>query len=142
MLPFAEEAVFGGKLLRAAGDTEHAMSAAARAGSEIDASLNLTAKQARLLENQATGNAYRDEIAQFLRSNSNNSEVLIEVPIKTIFGSRRYDIGVYRGFGADRRVIGLVETKTGNSPYLASQRAKDWYVQHIKKIPVNLIRRP
>ena len=45
MLPFAEEAVFGGKLLRAAGDTEHAMSAAARAGSEIDASLNFAANQ-------------------------------------------------------------------------------------------------
>jgi hypothetical protein len=39
------------------------------------------------------------------------------------------------------KVLGGVETKTGNSPYKPSQRAKDEYLKQTG-YPVNLVRKP
>ena len=85
-------------------------------------------------ENKAKGDAYRDEVADALKAAG--KDVKTEVTKKTPFGTRRMDIEVKHSGKASG-----VETKTGNSRYRPSQRAKDNYLKK-HGYPVNVVRKP
>jgi RHS repeat-associated protein len=85
-------------------------------------------------QNKAVGDALRDEVADALEGAGR--EVKTEVTKQTPFGPRRVDIEVSH----NGKVLGGVETKANTSRYLSSQRAKDWYLRHVKKYPVNVVR--
>lgn len=84
--------------------------------------------------NRAAGNAFRDEIAAQLEQAG--MDVQTEVYKKTPFGARFIDIEVSQG----GNVLGGVETKVGGSPYLPSQRTKDWWLKNAEGYPVNVVR--
>lgn len=74
--------------------------------------------QSQVQINRQNGNAFRDQVAQQFRDAG--YQVQTEIYKRTDLGGRYIDVqvqkdGVTRGF----------ETKTGNSPYTAAQRAKD-----------------
>ncbi len=73
--------------------------------------------------NKRVGDAFRDEIADAFRRNG--YDVATEVGKRTPFGRRVIDIEVSR----DGRVLGGIETKSGNSPYTAWQQAKDAWLR-------------
>jgi hypothetical protein len=54
----------------------------------------------------------------------------------TPFGDRRIDIQV----SMDGKVLGGIETKTGNSRYTTSQRVKDWWLRTFENYIVNVVR--
>jgi RHS repeat-associated protein len=85
--------------------------------------------------NKKIGDAYRDEIADRLKEAG--YEVEKEVVKKTPFGSRRIDIEVSK----DGRILGGIETKTGGSRYLPSQRAKDAWLLRFLDYIVNVVRK-
>ena len=67
----------------------------------------------------------------------NHVKVHTEVAKKTIFGRRFMDIEIRQNGVA----IGGIETKTGNSRYNPSHRAKDEWLG-MNGYPVNLVRKP
>jgi RHS repeat-associated protein len=109
---------------------------AERAAAEAAAAAERSAANeqvAQVLENKAKGDAFRDEIADLMQKSGR--DVQTEVVKDTPFGRRVIDIEVSQ----DGKVIGGIETKTGNSPYTPSQRAKDaWLGQ--QGYPVNVVR--
>jgi hypothetical protein len=102
-------------------------------------SVSSAAKAQRLAANKGAGDAFRDEVAAFLRTNRANDLVQTEYPIKTILGWRRYDIAVFRGDLS--KPMGLVETKLGRGWYNPTQRAKDWLMRRFEHIPVDVVYR-
>lgn len=86
-------------------------------------------------ENKATGDAFRDEIADQMRKEGFG--IKTEVTKNTPFGRRVIDIEVSK----NDQVLGGIETKKGKSPYKPSQRAKDEYLKR-NNYPVNVIREP
>jgi hypothetical protein len=85
--------------------------------------------------NKAVGDAYRNDVADSLKAEGRG--VKKEVTKNTPFGRRRVDIEVSH----NGKTVGGVETKTGNSPYTPSQRAKDAYLKQ-QGYPVNVVRKP
>ena len=61
-----------------------------------------------------------------------------EVRKNTPFGTRIIDVEVSNG----GQILGGIETKVGNSRYLPSQRAKDWWLRMVENYPVNVVRKP
>jgi len=86
-----------------------------------------------ILRNKAAGDAFRDKVADALKTAGR--EVEKEVVKNTPFGRRVIDIEVSQG----GKVLGGVETKVGGSRYLPSQRAKDEYLRR-QGYPVNVVR--
>ena len=83
--------------------------------------------------NKARGDAFRDEIADLMRKEGR--DVQTEVTKQTPFGTRVIDMEVSK----DGKVLGGIETKTGNSRYTPSQRAKDEWLRQ-NGYPVDLVR--
>lgn len=108
---------------------------AGSAASGAEASGETAGKATQLQINKATGDAFRDEVAGSLKAAGR--DVQTEVTKQTPFGTRRVDIEVSQ----NGKTLGGVETKTGNSPYKPSQRAKDTYLKQ-KGYPVNVVRKP
>jgi hypothetical protein len=100
---------------------------AAKSASAAKAATNVKA-------NKVQGDAFRDEIADLMRKEG--VEVRTEVTKQTPFGRRVIDIEVSR----NGKVLGGVETKTGNSRYQSSQRAKDEWLRQ-DGYPVDLLRK-
>jgi RHS repeat-associated protein len=92
------------------------------------------AKADLLKANKAKGDAFRDDIAD--RLEKSGLKVKKETVIETPFGNRRMDIEVSN----NGKKLGGIETKTGNSRYTPSQRAKDNYLKKHKNYPVNVVR--
>ncbi|HEX4826007.1 MAG TPA: RHS repeat-associated core domain-containing protein [Candidatus Polarisedimenticolaceae bacterium] len=86
--------------------------------------------------NRLAGNAFRDQIANSLRAEGR--EVVTEVYKNTPFGKRFIDIEV----SLDGKVLGGIETKLGNSPYTAAQRAKDAWLLLVEHYQVTVVRGP
>jgi hypothetical protein len=61
----------------------------------------------------------------------------VEVPKNTPFGRRVIDIEVSK----DGKVLGGVETKTGNSRYTPAQQSKDEWLR-MNGYPVDVVRKP
>jgi RHS repeat-associated protein len=108
---------------------------AAESASAETATAETTGKATQLQINKATGDAFRDEVAGSLKAAGR--DVQTEVTKQTPFGPRRVDIEVSH----NGQTLGGVETKTGNSPYKPSQRAKDNYLKQ-NGYPVNVVRKP
>lgn len=89
----------------------------------------------QVLINQMTGNAFRDNVADFMSSQGRVVEK--EVMKKTPFGRRFIDVEVS---DTDGNVLGGIETKTGGARYAPSQRAKDMYLKLFSKYIVNVVR--
>jgi RHS repeat-associated protein len=111
-----------------------AVGAVAEAALPQSAAVASPARAATVQANRAAGNAFRDEIAGALQAAGR--EVRTEVYKRTPFGPRVIDIDV----SANGRVLGGIETKTGNSPYLPAQRAKDFWLRFMEGYPVNIVR--
>jgi RHS repeat-associated protein len=94
------------------------------------------AVQTGVQANKAVGDAFRDEVAAGLAQEGRG--VQTEVTKTTPFGRRSIDIEVSDKPGG--KVLGGIETKTGNSPYKPSQRAKDEYLKR-QGYPVNVVRK-
>jgi hypothetical protein len=92
----------------------------------------------QVIKNQIAGNAYRDEVASFMKANGR--DVVTEVSKKTPFGIRYIDIEV----SIDGKVLGGIETKTGGSRYLPMQRIKDIWLDLNTPggYPVQVVRKP
>ena len=103
-------------------------------GARVEA--GATAVQTGVQANKAVGDAFRDQVATGLAKEGRG--VQTEVTKTTPFGTRRIDIEVSDKPGG--KVLGGVETKTGNSPYKPSQRAKDEYLKQ-QGYPVNVVRK-
>ena len=103
-------------------------------GAKVEA--GTTAVQTGVQANKAVGDAFRDEVASGLAKEGRG--VQTEVTKTTPFGTRRIDIEVSDKPGG--KVLGGVETKTGNSPYKPAQRAKDEYLKQ-QGYPVNVVRK-
>jgi hypothetical protein len=103
-----------------------------RIGKAVDAALP-NCPQA--LKNKATGDAFRDEIADLLRKAGRDATT--EVPKNTPFGRRVIDIEVSK----DGKVLSGVETKTGNSRYTPAQQSKDEWLR-MNGYPVDVVRKP
>lgn len=89
--------------------------------------------------NRAAGNAYRDAVAnQF--SNAGYG-IRTEVTKATPFGRRVIDVEVYTN-PTFSQCLGGIECKVGASRYLASQRAKDFWLQMRHGYPVQMMRKP
>ncbi len=89
-----------------------------------------------LQRNKAAGDAFRDEMADLMRSAGR--DVQTEVYKTTPFGPRVVDIEVsHQG-----KLLGGIETKVGASPYKAAQQAKDTYLRFFERYPMNLVRKP
>lgn len=99
---------------------------AVRAGTSVGA--------AQVQLNRAAGNAFRDELAGLLQKSGR--DVQTEISKATPFGRRFIDIEVSQ----NGRVLGGIETKTGSSRYLPSQRAKDFWLKNVEGYPVNVAR--
>ena len=84
--------------------------------------------------NRLWGNAFRDELAEALAAEGR--EVATEVYKSTPLGPRFIDIEVREG----GRILGGIETKTGNSPYTVSQRAKDAWLRLVERYSVTVAR--
>ncbi len=111
------------------------LGAKAVAGEEMAAAnAGKSSKASQLSKNKAKGDAFRDEIAELFEKNG--YEVEKEVTKKTPFGNRRLDMEVKK----DGKVLGGIETKTGDSPYKPSQRAKDKWLQIFERYFVDLVR--
>jgi RHS repeat-associated protein len=95
-----------------------------------------TAAPPSVQANKARGDAFRDEVAGSLQQAGRTIQT--EVTKKTPFGLRVVDLEVRM----NGKVLGGVETKTGNSRYTPSQRAKDWYLEYVLNYQVDLVRRP
>jgi hypothetical protein len=61
-----------------------------------------------------------------------HSEVVKDTP----FGGRRVDLDVWK----DAKNLGGIEVKKGLSRYLASQRAKDFWLKKFENYIVNVVR--
>jgi RHS repeat-associated protein len=83
--------------------------------------------------NKARGDAFRDEIADLVRKEGRDAQT--EVTKQTPFGKRVIDVEVIK----DGKVLGGIETKTGNSRYTPPQRAKDEWLRQ-NGYPVDLVR--
>ena len=130
--------VFFGDELAGAGSRVEATvegAAAESAANGAEASGEAAGKATQLQINKATGDAFRDEVAGSLKAAGR--DVQTEVTKQTPFGARRVDIEVSH----NGKTLGGVETKTGNSPYKPSQRAKDTYLKQ-KGYRVNVVRKP
>ncbi|MFH0790479.1 MAG: RHS repeat-associated core domain-containing protein [Candidatus Omnitrophota bacterium] len=90
--------------------------------------------KSNIQQNKIRGDAFRDEIANNLSNEGLN--VKTEVVKNTPFGKRVIDIEVSN----EGKVLGGIETKTGESPYTSSQRAKDTWLQLVENYIVNLVR--
>ena len=84
--------------------------------------------------NRIAGNQFRDEISAALRAEGR--EVRNEVHLDTPFGKRVMDAEIW----LDKVRLGGLETKVGDSRYLASQQIKDWWLKVADKYPVHVIR--
>ncbi len=80
-------------------------------------------KPATVQDNKKNGDEYRDQVAKEIEALGNSTKT--EVTKKTPFGQRKVDIEVTK----EGKVVGGVETKTGDSRYLPSQQAKDEYLK-------------
>jgi len=92
-------------------------------------------KGGNIKDNRAKGDAYRDQVSESLTAAGRS--VTKEVTKQTPFGRRVIDIEVKH----NGKTLGGVETKTGNSRYTSSQRAKDNYLKQ-QGYPVNVSRQP
>lgn len=81
---------------------------------------NARAANSLVQQNRAWGNAFRDAVAASFQQAG--FRVQTEARFNTSLGARYADIKVTT---QDGRTVGLVECKTGNSPYTHSQQAKD-----------------
>lgn len=99
-------------------------------------------KPANVTKNREVGNEFRDALAEDLHMSGRT--VRTEQAKKTPFGRRDIDIEVLDDPGAtgDGPPLGGIETKTGDSPYLPSQRAKDTWLKLIQGYRVNVVRQP
>ena len=88
----------------------------------------------QVLLNKAAGTAFRDEIADLMQKLGYG--VQTEVRKSTRLGMRVIDIEVSK----EGNVLGGIETKAGNSPYLPSQQAKDKWLRMFHKYIVNVVR--
>ena len=89
---------------------------------------------AQVTINRATGNAFRDQIADALRKAG--YEVETEVFKATPFGRRFIDVEVSRG----GQVLGGIEAMVGRSWYGPLQRLKDAWLSRMNNYPVTLVR--
>lgn len=80
-------------------------------------------QEAQIAINKRVGDAFRDEVADAFRNNG--YDVATEVGKRTPFGRRVIDIEVSRA----GKVLGGIETKTGNSPHTTWQQAKDAWLR-------------
>jgi hypothetical protein len=111
------------------------LSAASGAAKSLGTALTSALTRAeRLAANRLRGNAFRDALAGALRAEGR--EVATEVSKWTPFGRRFIDIEVRH----EGRLLGGIETKTGNSLYTASQRVKDWWLRTFQGYEVQLVR--
>jgi hypothetical protein len=94
------------------------------------------ARAAGVQANRTAGNAFRDEIAEALRSEGR--EVATEVYKSTPFGRRFIDIEVSQ----NGQVLGGIETKLGGSRYTPAQRAKDAWLWLTERYRVDVVRGP
>ncbi len=90
-------------------------------------------KAAQLAKNKIAGDMFRDLIAKLMKNEGR--QVQTEVTKNTPFGKRVMDLEVSK----DGKVLGGIETKTGNSPYIPAQRAKDEWLRQ-NGYPVNVVR--
>lgn len=88
----------------------------------------------QVTRNRIVGNRLRDDIGRALEGEGR--KVIPEVLKDTPFGGRRVDLDVWHG-GEN---VGGVEVKSGLSRYLASQRAKDFWLKHFNDYIVNVVR--
>jgi hypothetical protein len=88
-------------------------------------------------QNRAVGNAYRDHVKSYFEQMGYT--VKTEQYKSTPFGGRFIDLELWK----DGKCYGGIETKTGNSRYNPSQRAKDEYLRTVGDPPyrVNLMRK-
>ncbi|MDZ4149543.1 RHS repeat-associated core domain-containing protein, partial [Methylicorpusculum sp.] len=96
---------------------------------------NFAVTEAQVLKNKVQGDLFRDEIADLMRNEGR--DVATEITKQTPFGRRVIDVEVSKG----GEILGGIETKTGNSPYTPSQRAKDEWLR-MNGYPVDLVRKP
>lgn len=91
-------------------------------------------KSPTVQDNKKQGDEFRDKVAEDLKAQG--KDVQKEVRKDTPFGPRYIDIEIQEnGEG-----VGGVETKTGNSRYTPSQRAKDEYLRRTEDYPVTVVR--
>jgi regulator of extracellular matrix RemA (YlzA/DUF370 family) len=82
-----------------------------------------------IAQNKAFGDAYRDQVADFHRSNGRtvvtDAQDRAALTFDTPYGSRTLDMAVYDSKGNH---LGYVETKTGSSPYAGTRQydADEW----------------
>jgi RHS repeat-associated protein len=89
-----------------------------------------------LAANRMAGNLLRDKIAAIVQASGR--QVRTEVYKRTLFGPRYIDIEV----SLNGKILGGIEVKLGNSPYLPSQRAKDMWLWLVEGYRVNVLRSP
>ena len=131
-----QQGSYGWGALQAAAAASDVFLAGAAAKSLAKGGLKLGAELAGVQANRIAGNAFRDEIAQALQAEGR--DVGTEVYKATPFGRRFIDIEVSQ----NGTVLGGIETKLGNSPYSASQRAKDTWLWLMKGYRVDVVRGP
>jgi hypothetical protein len=88
----------------------------------------------QVTRNRIVGNRLRDDIGRALEGEGR--KVLPEALKDTPFGGRRVDLDVWH----EGKNVGGVEVKSGLSRYLASQRAKDFWLKHFDDYIVNIVR--
>jgi hypothetical protein len=88
----------------------------------------------QVTRNQIAGNRSRDTLMNGLRAEGRM--VKPEVVKPTPFGGRRVDLDVWH----EGKNVRGVEVKKGLSRYLASQRAKDFWLKHFGNYIVNVVR--
>jgi hypothetical protein len=90
--------------------------------------------------NEASGNAFRDTVAGFLRSMGRNvvtdGEDRSLMTFDTPYGPRIFDMGVTDDEG---NVLGYVETKMGSSPYGGLQALKDAWLQENQGLNIAVV---
>lgn len=88
----------------------------------------------QVTKNRIVGNRLRDVVKGTLEAEGR--KVFPEVLKNTPFGGRRVDLDVW----LEGKNLGGVEVKSGLSRYLASQRAKDFWLKHFDDYVVNVVR--
>lgn len=91
-------------------------------------------KAEQIYENNFSGKAY--ELALAERFRDAGYEVVQGVAYNTPFGTRVYDLVIYKG----GQLLGAIEAKVGNAAYGPAQRLKDEYLLLTQGIWTNVIR--
>ena len=100
-----------------------------------------TAVRAGVQQNKIAGDAFRDEIAALMRQSGPGRDVQTEVYKRAGWVGKRFmdvDVGI---LGDDfRLILGGIEVKQGSSRYHPWQQLKDYYLWHVRKYPVSVVR--